>query len=120
MQGVEVFKKFDELELQVRKNAQKEKGTRHAGRRKTVQIGKKFLDKAPLWSKSRPPSFSLPFFIFSIFFFYKILFLLIYFRLNIQFLFLRNDHNTASWNFGVGCVGDSTGYSNGIVNSLNW
>ncbi|GAA5798803.1 hypothetical protein HPULCUR_004209 [Helicostylum pulchrum] len=50
--GIEAFEKFDEFDLQIRKNAKKEKELRMKGRTKTIEIKNQYLDQAPAWSKA--------------------------------------------------------------------
>ncbi|GAA5804831.1 hypothetical protein HPULCUR_010339 [Helicostylum pulchrum] len=51
-EGIEAFEKFDEFDLQIRKNAKKEKELRMKGRTKTIEIKNQYLDQAPAWSKA--------------------------------------------------------------------
>ncbi|GAA5800486.1 hypothetical protein HPULCUR_005917 [Helicostylum pulchrum] len=50
--GIEAFEKFDEFDLQIRKNAKKEKELRMKGRTKTIEIKNQYLGQAPAWSKA--------------------------------------------------------------------
>jgi hypothetical protein len=50
--AIEAFKKFDEFDLQIRKNAKKERELKEQGRFKTIEIKKQYLDQAPSWSKA--------------------------------------------------------------------
>ncbi|GAA5805530.1 hypothetical protein HPULCUR_012121 [Helicostylum pulchrum] len=51
-EGIEAFEKFDEFDLQIRKNAKKEKELRMKGRTKTIEIKNQYLGQAPAWSKA--------------------------------------------------------------------
>ncbi|KAI8088539.1 hypothetical protein BDF21DRAFT_450198 [Thamnidium elegans] len=50
--AVEAFRKFDEYDTDLRKNATKEREPRIPGRTKVVNIKRKYLDSAPAWAKA--------------------------------------------------------------------
>ncbi|GAA5801024.1 hypothetical protein HPULCUR_006464 [Helicostylum pulchrum] len=50
--AVEAFKKFDEYDIELRKNARKERESRAPGRTKVVDIKKRYLDEVPEWAKT--------------------------------------------------------------------
>lgn len=49
---MEAFKKFDEYDIELRKNARKERESRAPGRTKVVDIKKRYLDEVPEWAKT--------------------------------------------------------------------
>lgn len=51
LQGNQVFRKFDEFDILLRKNARKERETKGNGRRKDADVKDKYLAQAPDWAK---------------------------------------------------------------------
>jgi hypothetical protein len=47
---MDAFKKMNEFDMELRKNARKEKELRVEGRMKNVKTKQKYLDRAPHWS----------------------------------------------------------------------